>query len=80
MKRPYLDEFLNELRNFYEIVIFTSGIQEYADSVVDVIDKNKCVSHRLYRVHTIYEDYSFVKNLENLGRDLSKVIIIDNNY
>lgn len=33
--RPYCKEFLAEMSKYYEIVIFTAGVQEYADWVID---------------------------------------------
>ena len=33
--RPFCKQFLNELSHFYEVVIFTAGVQEYADWVID---------------------------------------------
>jgi len=33
--RPFCEEFLKEMAQYYEIVIFTAGVQEYADWVVD---------------------------------------------
>jgi CTD small phosphatase-like protein 2 len=42
------------LSHFYEIVIFTAGVEEYANWVVDQLDPDGTViSHRLYRQHTI---------------------------
>jgi CTD small phosphatase-like protein 2 len=29
--RPFAGEFLKAMANFYEIVIFTAGMQDYAD-------------------------------------------------
>ena len=46
-------EFLAELSKYYEIVVFTAGVQEYADWVIDQIDKPGRIQHRLYREHTI---------------------------
>ena len=46
-------EFLTELSKYYEIVVFTAGVQEYADWVIDQIDHEKRIKHRLYREHTI---------------------------
>lgn len=51
--RPYCIEFLEELSKFYEIVVFTAGMQEYADWVIDQIDKEGHIRHRLYREHTV---------------------------
>ena len=51
--RPYCMEFLAELSKYYEIVVFTAGVQEYADWVIDQIDKPGRIQHRLYREHTI---------------------------
>jgi len=51
--RPYCMEFLDELSKYFEIVVFTAGVKEYADWVIDQIDKNNCIKYRLYREHTI---------------------------
>lgn len=51
---------------------------KYADWILDDIDRAGKISHRLYRQHTTpHEDYA-IKDLKNLGRDLSRTIIIDN--
>lgn len=62
----------------YEIVIFTAAVKEYADNILDSIDEKKRISHRLYREHTRIEDYVSIKDLSQIGRDLSKSIIVDN--
>ena len=78
-KRPGLIKFLNDVGTKYELVIFTAGTQEYADPILDIIEKNKKIfAKRLYRQHTVFVDNIFVKDLTKLGRDLSKIIIIDN--
>lgn len=51
--RPYCMEFLSELSKYYEIVVFTAGVQEYADWVIDQIDTAGHIKHRLYREHTV---------------------------
>jgi Dullard-like phosphatase family protein len=67
------------MSKYYEIVIFTSGTKEYADGILEQIDRNKTIKHRLYRNHCTPHGLSYRKNLNLLGRDLSKVIMIDNN-
>ena len=77
--RPYCYEFLREMSEIFEIAIFTAAMQDYADGILDKIDPNKVyIKYRLYRQHTSISGISFVKDLSKLGRDLSKVIIIDN--
>ena len=77
--RPGTKEFLCELSKYYEIVIFTASVQEYADLILNEIDKNKkWISHRLYREHTTVIQNTYLKDISKLGRDLNKVIIIDN--
>ena len=77
--RPGTIEFLNELSKFYEIIIFTSSPKEYADDILDKIDSSgDLISHRLYKPHVIFEKGKSVKKLELIGRDLNKIIFVDN--
>lgn len=76
--RPGVDRFLREMSEYYELVVFTAGLQEYADWVLNEIDPSHCIAHRLFRQHTKVRNHSYVKDLSLLGRCLAKVIIIDN--
>ena len=77
--RPYADYFLTEMGKFFEIVIFTAAAEDYADIVLNELDKNKIINYKLYRKHTEQVNGIFIKDLSKLGRDISKVLIIDNN-
>ena len=77
--RPYADYFLTEMGKFFEIVIFTAAAEDYADIVLNELDKNKAIDFKLYRKHTEQVNGVFIKDLSKLGRDISKVLIIDNN-
>jgi CTD small phosphatase-like protein 2 len=67
------------MARYYEIVIFTAGTEEYANRILDDIDKeNNHISHRLYRQHTSLDEVSHYKDLDKVGRDLTKTIIVDN--
>ena len=77
--RPYVYEFLNELKNYYEIVTFTAGTKDYADNILNLVDSNdNLIKYRLYRHHTTIMGCNVFKDLMRLGRDMSKIIIIDN--
>ena len=77
------------MSEIYEVVIFTAAMQDvisfvfiiyvqYADWVLDQIDKDKCITYRLYRQHALPYGPVFVKDLSRIGRDLAKTIIVDN--
>ena len=76
--RPYAREFLAQMSHYYELVIFTCGMQDYADWVLDNLDQEGRIDTRLYRQHVDRDGTLFVKDLSKLGRDLKKVIIVDN--
>ncbi|XP_076955225.1 uncharacterized protein LOC143629977 [Bidens hawaiensis] len=79
-KRPFVDEFLKFLHEKgFEVVVFTAGIEEYASLVLDTLDRDGLISHRLYRDSCTEVDGRFVKDLSNLGRDLKKGVIVDDN-
>ena len=76
--RPWVSEFLKKVAEKYEVVIFTASVKEYADPVIDFIDNEKVVSSRLFRTECLYYNGFYIKNLSYLGRDLKKVVIVDN--
>ena len=78
--RPYLYQFLDNIKKYYELVVFTAATKEYADPIINALEQNKkkYFDYRLYRDHTIIIDNDFVKDISKLGRDLSKIIIVDN--
>ena len=77
--RPFCFDFLRELNDIYEIVTFTAGTKEYADNILNILDMdNNIIKYRLYRQHTTILGCSIYKDLSKIGRDLSRVIIIDN--
>ena len=48
--RLYAQDVLEKLIQWYEIVVFTAGEQEYADHILDYIDPtNSIFKKRLYR-------------------------------
>ena len=80
--RPYLFQFLNSVSKYYEIIIFTAGLKEYAEIVLDLIENRfgkKIFDYRLYRENTIPNDEGvFIKDLSKIGRSIQKIIIVDN--
>jgi Dullard-like phosphatase family protein len=78
--RVGLFSFLTILKPFYEIISFTSATREYADVIINEIEKNrKFFDHKFYREHTIIYKDTFVKDISRIGRDIKKIIIVDNN-
>ena len=76
--RPGVIELLKELYNYYEIDIFTAALQHYADNILNKLDKDhKYFSHRLYRCHCNWEEGKTVKRLSLIGRDLKKIVFVD---
>lgn len=77
-KRPYVDEFLEEMSKIYELIIFTSSMAEYADRIIDLIDPLKRVSFRLFRENCVLaKNNKIVKYLKDLNRNLKDIILID---
>ncbi|KAL3365483.1 hypothetical protein AABB24_010558 [Solanum stoloniferum] len=79
-ERPGLHEFLKELSEFANLVLFTAGLEGYARPLVDKIDVGNRFSLRLYRPSTISTEYrEHVKDLLCISKDLSRMVIVDNN-
>ena len=77
--RPYLDSFLQKVKEKYELIVFTSGTKDYADPLEDAIEQDrKYFDARLYRQHTIACGKDIVKDISRIGRPLDKIIIVEN--
>ena len=76
--RPGAISFLEELSQFYEIVIYTASLSKYADPLMSILDQEGWCSNRLFREHCTFYNGIFVKDLTQLGRNMKDVIIIDN--
>jgi carboxy-terminal domain RNA polymerase II polypeptide A small phosphatase len=76
-KRPGVDEFLRRCGERYEVIVYTAALKIYADPLLDILDKHGVIRHRLFRESCTYYKYNHVKNLNLLGRDLSRTIIVD---
>jgi len=92
-KRPYCDLFLTKVSEWYNIVIFTASMKEYADPVIDWLETSLSgsFSKRLYRNDcTLRDGVGYIKDLSILTKmhhssksfsqevGLSEIIIIDN--
>lgn len=78
LKRPYVDEFLQRISGLYECILFTASLAKYADPVADLLDRWGVFRARLFREACVFHKGNYVKDLNRLGRDLKKVVIIDN--
>lgn len=82
-KRPGLDAFLNYVKDRYEVIAFTAGLEDYAKAVISILDpKREVFRHCLYRHHcsksTINNEPVFLKDLALLNRPLERLVLVDN--
>jgi len=71
--------FAKQVSKWYNLVIFTASVQEYADPVIDWLElERKYFSKRYYRDHCTFRNGAYIKDLGIVESDLSKVMIIDN--
>ena len=77
--RPGLFSFLKDIKPFCELITFTSASKEYAQPIINEIElKNKYFDYNFFREHSIIYGNDFVKDISRIGRDMKKIIIIDN--
>ena len=93
--RPFARECLSAANEHYEVIVFTAGLREYADPILDKLDPDgSLISYRLYREHCYQvqcadknaansipelNTSTFVKDLRILGGRDLKEILIVDN-
>lgn len=78
IKRPHVDLFLKKVAEWFDLVIFTASMQQYADPLIDQLDTSRLVKGRLFRESCLAKEGNFVKDLSLIGQDLATTIIVDN--
>lgn len=76
-KRPGVDKFLLDMAQYYEIVLYSPSIDGVADPVVNNLDKNGCIMHRLYREATYYKNGVHIKDISRLNRNINRIVVLD---
>lgn len=75
--RPHLENFLNDLSEHCELVVYTTYEKDYADQIINLVDKNKRISRRFYKEDCVNKDSNLYKDVMVKGFEESRVIIID---
>ena len=74
--------FLEDMQEFYELIIYTSAERRYANSILDFIEKRQqYFAHRLYYPQCVVKKGQYsCKDLEIFchNRNLNNVVIVDN--
>lgn len=79
-ERPGLQEFLERVSKFAELVLFTSAREGYARPLMNALDPRGKIGLRLYRETTVNSNgRADAKDLSRLGRDLGRTILVDDN-
>jgi len=78
IKRPHVDHFLKKVAEWFDVIIFTASMQQYADPLINQLDIKRVVKARLFRESCLVRDGNFIKDLSMIGQDLTSTIIIDN--
>ena len=47
--RPFALSFLKKMSSRFEIIVYTASERDYADAILDELDPNGYIKHRLYR-------------------------------
>ena len=77
--RPNLFEFLDFCFDRYELALFTASCSEYANPIIDFIEKDKkYFKLKLFRQHCVSYFNFYLKDLSIFNKDYKKIFLVDN--
>ena len=77
--RPGVFQFIDEIKEYYEIILFSEADKNYIDLIIDAVGESKYLyDYILCRDYVTIVGQNFVKELSKIGRPLDRIIIIDN--
>ena len=79
IQRPFVEEFLNEMSLYFDIILFTASLEQYSKPLLKFIDKNNVIKHVYNREYCKFYEGYFFKDLSIINKDYKDLIIIDNN-
>jgi TFIIF-interacting CTD phosphatase-like protein len=79
--RPNLYEFLTDINQLFEVIVFTAADHEWAHTIIELIDPDKqYFAHVFSREYCFYSNQCFVKDLRIFqDRNLRDIILVDDN-
>ena len=76
--RNGLFSFLSSLKPFYELILFSLDSKNFCDNIINMIERDKkYFDYKFYKEHSILYENNLVKDISLIGRDLTKIIIVD---
>ena len=76
--RNGLFSFLSGIKPFYEIITFSLEPKNVCDSITNMIEQDKkYFDYKFYKEHSVLYENNLVKDLSLIGRDITKMIIVD---
>ena len=77
--RPGVFQFIDEIKEYYEIILFSEADKNYTELILDAVGENRYLyDYILCRDYVTIVGQNFVKELSKIGRPLDRIIIIDN--
>ena len=78
--RNGLFSFLSTIKPFFELILFSIDSKDVSYPIINMIENDKkYFDFKFYKDHCVLYKNNLIKDLTLIGRDLSKIIIVDNN-